>query len=215
MGKRYERNTKMKIASAAWKLFSEKGYEATTVDDIIEESHTSKGSFYHYYEGKDALFSTMSYLFDDAYQKLDEQMDPNLSALEKLLYLNREIFEMIENTIMVDMLTRMYSTQLVTHGEKHLLDRNRVYYRLLRRIVEDGQRSGEISREFTVNEIVKGFSMFERGMLYDWCICDGEYGLKRYTETMMPLFLRCYLNPKTGDALMQKQNDSHKKMNKT
>lgn len=194
MGKRQERNTKMRIATAAWKLFSEKGYEGTTVEDIIEESHTSRGSFYHYYEGKDALFATMSFLFDDEYQKLSEQMDPSMSAFEKLLYLNKGICEVIENRIMVDMLTRTYSTQLVTHGEKHLLDRNRVYYRLLRQVIEEGQKNGEISRDFTVNEIVKAYSMYERGMLYDWCICDGEYGLVQYAVRMMPLFLRSFLS---------------------
>ena len=36
MGKRNEKNTKMKIATAAWKLFSEHGYDETTVEDIIE-----------------------------------------------------------------------------------------------------------------------------------------------------------------------------------
>lgn len=193
MGKRLERDTKTKIARAAWKLFSENGYEQTTVEDIIEASDTSRGSFYHYYEGKDALFGTMSFLFDDEYKKLAENMDEHSNSYEKLLYLNRGICEVIENRIMVDMLTRMYSTQLVTHGEKHLMDRNRVYYRLLRQIIEEGQQSGELSRRFTVNEIVKAYSMYERGMLYDWCICDAEYSLVAYTEKMMPLFLRIFL----------------------
>ena len=49
---------KKKIVSAAWKLFYEQGYDNTTVDDIVEESGTSKGSFYHYFEGKDALLSS-------------------------------------------------------------------------------------------------------------------------------------------------------------
>ena len=193
MGKRLERNTKMKIARAAWDLFSARGYDETTVEDIIEASHTSRGSFYHYYEGKDALFATMSFLFDDEYQKLAEQMDASMSSFDKLIYLNRGICEVIENRIMVDMLTRMYSTQLVTHGEKHLMDRNRVYYRLLRQIIEEGQRCGEISRRFTVNEIVKAYSMYERGMLYDWCICDAEYSLVAYSGRMMPMYLRLFL----------------------
>ena len=49
------RNTKGRIISAAWKLFYEQGYEDTTVEDIVFESETSKGSFYHYFDGKDAL----------------------------------------------------------------------------------------------------------------------------------------------------------------
>ena len=48
-------NTKAKIARVAWKLFHEKGYEETTIDEIILQSGTSKGSFYHYYSGKDEL----------------------------------------------------------------------------------------------------------------------------------------------------------------
>ena len=49
--------------AAAWKLFYEQGYEETTVEDIIFESETSKGSFYHYFDGKDALLSSLSVPF--------------------------------------------------------------------------------------------------------------------------------------------------------
>ena len=59
------RNTKGKIVSAAWKLFYEQGYDNTTVEDIIFESGTSKGSFYHYFEGKDALLGSLSMIFDE------------------------------------------------------------------------------------------------------------------------------------------------------
>ena len=54
------RNTKGRIVSAAWKLFYEQGYDDTTVEDIILESATSRGSFYHYFEGKDALLGSLS-----------------------------------------------------------------------------------------------------------------------------------------------------------
>ena len=72
MAKKNERNTKGRIISAAWKLFYEQGYEDATVEEIVEESRTSKGSFYHYFEGKDSLLSSLSYLFDEKYQELME-----------------------------------------------------------------------------------------------------------------------------------------------
>ena len=185
MGKRLERNTKMKIARAAWDLFSTQGYDETTVEDIIETSHTSRGSFYHYYEGKDALFATMSFLFDDEYQKLAEQMDASMSSFDKLLYLNHGICEVIENRIMVDMLTRMYSTQLVTHGEKHLLDRNRVYYRLLRQIIEEGQLTrsekvelaNQLVAETITTEFMQDFSALPPGETVTVTILDALPGL--------------------------------------
>ena len=65
MAKKSRRNTKARIVSAAWKLFYEQGYEETTVEEIIFESETSKGSFYHYFDGKDARLSALSVLFDE------------------------------------------------------------------------------------------------------------------------------------------------------
>ena len=45
MARKKNRNTKGKIVSAAWDLFYRQGYENTTVEEIIEESGTSRGSF--------------------------------------------------------------------------------------------------------------------------------------------------------------------------
>ena len=61
--------TKSKIISAAWRLFYERGFENTSVEEIVELSGTSKGSFYHYFEGKDALLGTLSTLFDEEWLK--------------------------------------------------------------------------------------------------------------------------------------------------
>ncbi len=189
MSKKNERNTKGRIINAAWDLFYEQGYEYTTVEEIIEKSGTSKGSFYHYFEGKDALLGSLSYIFDEEYIRLKDEMPDSMSSFEKLLYLNAELFAVIEDRIDIDLLTRLYSTQLVTKGEKHLLDSKRPYYKLLRKIVSDGQKNGEITSEMTVNEIVKLYAISERALIYDWCLSGGEYSLRSYAKKVMPMFL--------------------------
>jgi len=189
MAKKSTRNTKSKIVSAAWKLFYEQGYDDTTIEEIVELSETSKGSFYHYFEGKDALLSSLSYLFDEEYDRLITTFTDDMTAWDKLLYLNKELFLMIENSISLDLLARLYSSQLVTTGEKHLLDHNRTYYKLLRQIFGEGLKNGEFRKDLTVNELVKAYALFERAVLYDWCICDGNYALTAYGERMLPLFL--------------------------
>ncbi len=189
MAKKNERNTKGKIINAAWDLFYEQGYEDTTVEDIIAESGTSKGSFYHYFEGKDALLGSLSYIFDEEYEKLKDKLTEDMSCFDKLLYLNRELFLVIEDRIDIDLLTRLYSTQLVTKGEKHLLDNKRLYYKLLRKIVTEGQKNGELTDKMTVNEIVKLYAMSERALIYDWCLSGGDYSLSSYAKTVMPTFL--------------------------
>ena len=190
MKKKNSRNTKGKIVSAAWQLFYRQGYDDTTIDEIVEASGTSRGSFYHYFEGKDALLSSLSYLFDEKYEELMDTMDMSLSPIDKLIFLNRELFGMIENTVSVDLLSQLFSSQLITNGERHLLNTNRTYYKLLRQITIEGQEQGYFKENLSVNDITKAYAMFERGLMYDWCICNGDYSLCQYSATMLPLFLK-------------------------
>ena len=189
MGKKSSNSTKKRIVSAAWKLFYEQGYENTTIDEIVEESCTSRGSFYHYFESKDALLSSLSYVFDEKYEEISESLDWDQNCFDILIQINRELFDMIENTISIDLLAGLYSSQLITAGEKNLLDHNRVYYKFLRKIVIEGQKRGELARGESVNGIVKEYALLERAFLYDWCLCNGEYSLKDYSQKMMPLML--------------------------
>ena len=192
MKKKNSRNTKGKIVSAAWQLFYEQGYDDTTIEEIVEVSGTSKGSFYHYFEGKDALLSSLSYLFDEKYEELMDTMDLSLSPVDKLIYLNQELFMMIENTVSIDLLCQLFSSQLITKGERHLLDSSRTYYKLLRQITSDGKQNGYFRDDLSINDITKAYAMFERGLMYDWCICNGNYSLCQYSATMMPLFLKSF-----------------------
>ncbi len=196
MPRKSGRNTKGRIVSAAWKLFYEQGYDNTTVEDIIFESETSKGSFYHYFEGKDALLGSLSMIFDEKYEELRQEMDPDMHAVDKLIYMNHELFTMIDNTVSVELLARLFSTQLTTKGEKHLLSRDRTYFKLLHQVVRQGLERHELRGDLTANEIINDYAMFERGLMYDWCLSDGDYALARHADRLMPMFLRNYQGEK-------------------
>ena len=196
MPRKSGRNTKGRIVSASWKLFYEQGYDNTTVEDIIFESETSKGSFYHYFEGKDALLGSLSMIFDEKYEALRQEMDPDMHAVDKLIYMNHELFTMIDNTVSVELLARLFSTQLTTKGEKHLLSRDRTYFKLLHQVVRQGLERHELRGDLTANEIINDYAMFERGLMYDWCLSDGDYALARHADRLMPMFLRSYQGEK-------------------
>jgi AcrR family transcriptional regulator len=188
--KRSSNQTKSRIVSAAWKLFYKNGYERTTIDDIVEASETSKGSFYHYFESKDALLESLSYLFDEKYVELEETMDASLSPIEKLIFMNQELFLMIENTVSVSMLSRLFSSQLLAKGERHLLDPDRTYYKLLRQVVVEGKDQDLFRSDLSVTDITKAYAVYERAIMYDWCISSGNYSICQYSKKMLPLFLK-------------------------
>ncbi len=182
-------DTKARIVEAAWALFYERGYDATTVEDVVRKSATSKGSFYHYFESKEALLGSLAYLFDAKYEELADKLPAGQNAFDTLLYLNRELFDMIEKRIDVALLSRLLSSQLMAKGERSLLDRDRPYYKLLRRIVLAGQEKGELTTARAVGDIVKLYAMAERALLYDWCLSNAEYSLRTYAAAVLPAVL--------------------------
>lgn len=57
-------NLKDRIINSAYELFSEKGYNKTTVAEIIQKAGSSKGGFYHHFKSKDEVLEaiTMDYM---------------------------------------------------------------------------------------------------------------------------------------------------------
>ncbi|BFH62081.1 TetR/AcrR family transcriptional regulator [Paenibacillus azoreducens] len=48
-----------KIRHAAMELFMQKGYHATSIDDVAKQANISKGLLYNYFKGKEELLATM------------------------------------------------------------------------------------------------------------------------------------------------------------
>ena len=178
--------TKAKITKVAWQLFHEKGYSETTIDDIIAVSGTSKGSFYHYYSSKDELLSSLSEVFDAKYEEVMQTLDQNMNSYEKLLYLCYTVHDMIEKEIPIGLLASLYSSQVVTKGDKHLQNQDRYYYYVIRQIIDEGQKRGQIATDLTVREIQQLYTLAERAIIYDYCISNGNYSLSEYTRKIMP-----------------------------
>jgi AcrR family transcriptional regulator len=51
--------TRRQLVAAATSLFAERGYEATSVEAVLEEAGVSRGALYHHFEDKRALFEAV------------------------------------------------------------------------------------------------------------------------------------------------------------
>lgn len=65
-------NTRNRILHSATHLFSQNGYEATSVAEICEAAGVSKGAFYHHFPTKQEVFNT---LLQDWLSGIDAQME--------------------------------------------------------------------------------------------------------------------------------------------
>lgn len=188
-------STKSRIVKAAWNLFYKNGYDNTTVEEIINASKTSKGTFYHYFKGKEALLNTLSNLFDQKYEELSNVIDPDLSAYDKLLFLNHELFYMIETSVDIHLLAYLYSSQLITKDKKSLSDKKRFYFRWVTEIIQEGLDNKEFDPNSTAEELMNIYAMYERALLYDWSLFKGKFSLTKYSDRLLPHVLD---NFKTG-----------------
>jgi len=62
--------TKQKLLDAALELMLAKGYTATSVDEICEAAGLTKGSFFHYFEGKEHLGQLLAQHFHDSMKQV-------------------------------------------------------------------------------------------------------------------------------------------------
>jgi AcrR family transcriptional regulator len=58
MNKNVERGqaTRAHLIEVATRLFATHGYDGTSIDTVLAESGVSRGSLYHHFQSKDALF---------------------------------------------------------------------------------------------------------------------------------------------------------------
>jgi TetR/AcrR family transcriptional regulator, transcriptional repressor for nem operon len=73
------------IINAAQRLIFTKGYEQTSIQNVLDELDISKGAFYHYFDSKQALLEAIILsMSQEAIQLITPIVrDPNLTALEK------------------------------------------------------------------------------------------------------------------------------------
>ena len=73
---------KQEILRTAEARFCRDGYEKTSIQDILDDLHTSKGSFYHHFVSKEALLEEIcrnraAEYSEQVFQRITEDMNPS------------------------------------------------------------------------------------------------------------------------------------------
>ena len=73
------------IIETAGKLFEEKGYEQTQVQDIVNEIGVAKGLFYYYFKSKDEVMEELADRYADAIiDAVNNLIDKDISTFDKI-----------------------------------------------------------------------------------------------------------------------------------
>lgn len=132
------------ILRAAAECFSQKGFDATSLDEIARRVKLHKATLYHYVDSKqDILYQCLTRSFRDYDGALDYLRDDSVSVLDRLRYFFRALAE-AQNSIYGRCLTGV-GIQGLGHepGSRIRAFRRRLDY-AMRALLEDGIEQGEI-----------------------------------------------------------------------
>lgn len=138
--KRQRRRTE--ILHAALHAFRQRGYHATTLDDIAEQLGVRKTALYHYFPDKEAILyachreslAELNRILTGA-RALD-------TAVERLAYVIREHVRVMTDTLEGSPLA-FEVTALAPDRQREIIAARDRYERALRRMIQDGVAAGE------------------------------------------------------------------------
>jgi AcrR family transcriptional regulator len=149
-----------RILDAAVRLFAEKGFDATSVQEIVERAAVTKGAMYHYFKSKDDLL----------YEVYHGLISQQLADLERILAAGLPPAETVRSIIvdLVETTTARLAEAAVFAREMHKLGdqpmtvlraQRRRYHDTFRDVVAAGQRDGvfaDVASPDTITLVVFG-----------------------------------------------------------
>jgi protoporphyrinogen oxidase/AcrR family transcriptional regulator len=160
------------VLDTALKLFIEKGYENVSVDEIIAATNTSKGTFYHYFKGKEEIIAEIG---SRQRETIDRWLSCTPSQVQSLEgHINALFLDLASNIKDYPRLIRSLialSLQNSTVFERQRED-NRYLYNSLFRWLPDSRK---------VNTLVSLYL----GTIYSWCY--GEDSLEEMMKRTLSM----------------------------
>jgi len=190
--------TKKKIYEAASRLAAEHGIENVSVDAIVEAAGVSKGSFYVYYESKDALTATVVNDYTNKacadYKSFLETHYGCCSVSDTLIQIAEKISDFIESGIGLNNIRALYKARLSKTtapasetGFTVCCDSE--LFKLLGELLKRGIERGELREDISADTMAEHLVLAIRGIVFEWCTGYPAFNLKKRIPDHFKIFL--------------------------
>jgi AcrR family transcriptional regulator len=175
--------TKNKISKVAVELMNKNGFNNTTIEEISSKAGVSVGAFYHYYKSKEDVFLDIYKEADDYFRDEVAEQLTSESALENIVIFFK-YYAIFNNERGIENTSQLYNTK-----NKLFIAKDRYMKTLLQEVIEKGQEKGEIRTDMSPEEVVDCLFVLVRGVVYDWCIHEGDYDLEEAMDKHVERFV--------------------------
>jgi AcrR family transcriptional regulator len=178
------RNTKEKIYRTSIELMEKKGLDKITVKEICKEAGFSIGSFYNCFKSKNDILNYVYMVADDYFLETVSSDMKDGSTNDKIV----RFFCYYADYVVHDGLD--FVKHLYNPWNKMFIKKGRSMQAVLESIIVEGQRLGEIQTGIEPDEIVEYLFIAVRGVIYDWCLHDGQYDLVEFTRNYVKRLIK-------------------------
>ena len=159
-----------RLFRAALKLFAEKGFAETTVEDITEAADVGKGTFFNYFPSKDHILLAFGEMqiakLEGAVAEARSKNIPMREFLRSLGALMTQ--EPTRNPAMIRTILQAYLSS--TPVRAAMMDLQKHAHDLHSQMMELGQERGEIRKDMPAAEIANVFRQTIFGTLLIWSL---------------------------------------------
>lgn len=175
--------TKKKIYETSIKLFKNKGLENVTIQEIAAAANVSVGSFYNYYKSKNDILNEQFLKADVLFHEFVKCGIKGITAKERII--NYMLFYIdFVNTYPLEFIKVLYS-----NNNTLFIKEGRAMQTLLDPIIEEGISKGEIKTNMSVTEINEYLYQAMRGLIFHWCLHDGNFDIHKRAEKYLDLLV--------------------------
>ncbi len=165
------------IAVAVREFMKSSDFDSLTVDDICNATGIAKGTFYHYFEGKDSLLDEVLYPIDDYFESLEEE----LLACEGFVDAMSQYSEYYTTYIAesgLKMCRTVILAMMSTNNKAYVSDQRGIT-NILAKLISHWQEKGEVTEEYSVQKMTHMFLVIYRGYMLSWYSSNGGFNLEK------------------------------------
>ena len=187
-GRRERRRAEIRerLFRAALRLFAERGFMETTVEDITEAADVGKGTFFNYFRTKEHVLATFGAERLAALERAVERakQGPVMPVLRNLP--NDLLGHTTENAALLRAIYAAHASCAPVRAELH--KRLQVGRRLLAEIFAVAQERGEVRRDLSALEMARLVQIMLLGMTLAWAL-NPDSSLRGTEQQAWDLFL--------------------------
>lgn len=194
--------TREQLLAKALRVFSKKGYAATSLEDIAREAEVTRGAIYWHFGSKAELYNTLIREYSSRGSAIMQQAASEGGTLVDILrrVFVRQLQAVEEDTALRALMElRLFKTGLVAEleeGRQQQIEASAGLVEMLAGIMGQGVQAGLLRSDVDPKEMARAYLGFQNGLIHLWLTTPNQFSLKNSADSFADILVAGLQNQK-------------------